>query len=64
METTDTLFINAERLADCRDMVESNLRELIADAMRSGYLAEEVLVAISELTAEELGPTLDLPSIH
>ncbi|NRP21841.1 hypothetical protein LPJGGPFB_05100 [Ensifer adhaerens] len=64
METVGTLFINPDRLADCRDMVEDELRELIANALKSAYAPHEVLVAISELTAEELGPTIGLTSIH
>lgn len=64
MENLDRVFIDAKRLADCRDMVEIDLLELIGNAMRSGYAAEEVLVAVTELVAEELGPALGIPRIH
>jgi hypothetical protein len=64
MQIVDRLIIDAERLADCRDMVETELHDLIERAIRSGYAAEEVLVAVSELAAEELAPALEFPSLH
>lgn len=64
MENMDGVFVDAKRLADCRDMIEIDLLELIANAIRAGYTEEEVLVAVSELVAEELGPALDIPRIH
>lgn len=64
MQTVDRLIIDAERLADCRDMVEIELHELIERAIRSGYAAGEVLVAVSELAAEELAPALEFSSLH
>lgn len=64
MENMAGVFVDPKRLADCRDMIAMDLLELIASAIRAGYTAEEVLVAVSELMAEELEPALDIPRIH
>ncbi|MBB3966986.1 MULTISPECIES: hypothetical protein [Rhizobium] len=53
-----------ERLEDCRDVVEPDLQDLIRATIASGFSAEEVLIAISELVAEDFAASVKVPSVH
>ncbi|MEZ2223444.1 hypothetical protein [Rhizobium sp. RCC_161_2] len=64
MYELDNLTISEERLEDCRDVIEPELLDLIERAIRSGFSREEVLIAISELTAEDFATAVNSPSVH
>ncbi len=64
MHELDSLTISEERLEDCRDVIEPELLDLIERAIRSGFSREEVLIAISELTAEDFATAVNSPSVH
>jgi phosphoenolpyruvate-protein kinase (PTS system EI component) len=64
MYELDNLTISEERLEDCRDVIEPELVNLIERATRSGFSREEVLIAISELTAEDFATAVNSPSVH
>jgi hypothetical protein len=64
MEELHSLTVSDERLEDCRDVVEPDLQALIRDTIASGFTAEEVLIAISELVAEDFATAVKLPSVH
>ena len=51
-------------LEDCRDVVEMDLQDLIGRTLSSGFSREEVLIAISELVAEDFAAFVKLPSVH
>lgn len=52
MEELHSITVSDDRLEDCRDVVEPDLQDLIRTTIASGFLAEEVLIAISELVAD------------
>ncbi|MEK1894502.1 MAG: hypothetical protein AAAB20_14695 [Rhizobium sp.] len=64
MEELHSLTVSDERLEDCRDVIEPDLQDLIRMTIASGFSAEEVLIAISELVAEDYAVTAKLPSVH
>ncbi|MGO7624091.1 hypothetical protein ACC687_39035 [Rhizobium ruizarguesonis] len=56
--------LSEERLEDCRDVVDPDLQDLIQSAMTSGFSREEILIAVSELVAEDLAMVMKTPSVH
>lgn len=64
MEELQSIDIEEDRLEDCRDVVTPDLEALIEATMNSGFSAEEVLIAISELVAEEFAAVARIPSVH
>jgi len=64
MEELQSIEVSDERLEDCRDVVGPDLDALIRTTMKSGFSAEEVLIAISELVAEDFATVAKLPSVH
>ncbi|MDE1157006.1 MAG: hypothetical protein PW791_01795 [Neorhizobium sp.] len=64
MEELQSLTVSDERLEDCRDVVEPDLQMLIRETIASGFTPEEVLIAISELVAEDFAVAVKLPSVH
>lgn len=64
MEELFSLTVSDERLEDCRDVIEPDLQDLIRVTMASGFSAEEVLIAISELVAEDFATSVKTPSVH
>lgn len=64
MEELTNLSISEERLEDCRDVIEPELQGLIQSAVKSGFSREEVLIAVSELVAEDFAAVMKTPSVH
>ncbi|MBN9029755.1 MAG: hypothetical protein BGO05_08785 [Rhizobiales bacterium 63-7] len=64
MEELQSITVSEERLEDCRDVVEMDLQDLIGRTLSSGFSREEVLIAISELVAEDFAAFVKLPSVH
>jgi hypothetical protein len=64
MEELQSVTVSEERLEDCRDVVEPELGLLVRATMDAGFSAEEVLIAISELVAEEFAIVARFPSVH
>ncbi|MDR7142518.1 hypothetical protein [Rhizobium sp. BE258] len=64
MEELYSLNVSDERLEDCRDVIEPDLQDLIRAAIASGFTAEEVLISISELVAEDFAFAVRTPSVH
>jgi hypothetical protein len=64
MEELDSITVADERLEDCRDVVEPDLQDLIRATIASGFSPEEVLIAISELVAEDFAAVVKVPSVH
>jgi hypothetical protein len=64
MEELHSITVSDERLEDCRDVVEPDLQDLISATIASGFTAEEVLIAISELVAEDFAAAVNMPSVH
>lgn len=64
MEELTNLSISEERLEDCRDVIEPELQDLIQSAVKSGFSREEVLIAVSELVAEDFAAVTKTPSVH
>jgi len=64
MEELHSDSVSDERLEDCRDVVEPDLQDLIRATMAAGFSAEEVLIAISELVAEDFAVVARVPSVH
>ncbi|MBB3286952.1 MULTISPECIES: hypothetical protein [Rhizobium] len=64
MEELNNITVSDERLEDCRDVIEPDLRDLIDDTIAAGFTAEEVLIAISELVAEDFAAVVKIPSVH
>ncbi len=64
MEELYSLNVSDERLEDCRDVIEPDLQDLIRAAIASGFTAEEVLISISELVAEDFAFAVRAPSVH
>ena len=64
MEELQSFDVSEERLEDCRDVVEPDLEALIRATIDSGFSPEEVLIAISELVAEDFAIVAKLPSVH
>ncbi|MDL2406890.1 hypothetical protein PY650_14715 [Rhizobium calliandrae] len=58
------MTVSEERLEDCRDVIEPDLQDLIERTIGSGFSREEVLIAISELAAEDFAAAAKLPSVH
>ncbi|MGB3815527.1 MAG: hypothetical protein WA950_20095 [Shinella sp.] len=64
MEELSSLSICEERLEDCRDVIEPDLQDLIAGALKTGFSREEILIAVSELVAEDFAGVMNTPSVH
>lgn len=64
MEELQSLTVSEERLEDCRDVVEFDLQDVIDRTLSAGFSREEVLIAISELVAEDFAAYVKLPSVH
>jgi hypothetical protein len=64
MEELQSIQVSEERLEDCRDVVGPDLDALIRATMHSGFSAEEVLIAISELVAEDFAVVVKSASVH
>ena len=64
MEELQSLTVSEERLEDCRDVVELDLQNVIDRTLSAGFSREEVLIAISELVAEDFAAYVKLPSVH
>ena len=64
MEGLYSTMMSDERLEDCPDVVEPDLQDLIRATIASGFSAEEVLIAISELVAEDFAAVVEVPSVH
>jgi len=64
MEELNSITISEERLADCRDVIEPELQDLIRRWLRIGFSREEILVALSELVSEDLATLMKTPSVH
>ena len=64
MEELYSTTVSEERLEDCRDVIEPDLQDLVRATMASGFTAEEVLIAISELVAEDFAVVVGTPSVH
>ncbi|WP_106796338.1 hypothetical protein [Rhizobium sp. H4] len=64
MDELNSLVVSEERLEDCRDVVEPDLQDLIQRALTSGFSREEILIAVSELVAEDFATVTGTPSVH
>ena len=64
MEELTSITISEERLEVCRDVIEPELQDLIRDALRAGFSREEILIAVSELVAEDFATVMKTPSVH
>ncbi|KAA0687950.1 hypothetical protein DTW90_32870 [Neorhizobium sp. P12A] len=64
MEELTSITISEERLEDCRDVIEPELQDLIRDALRAGFSREEILIAVSELIAEDFAAVMKTPRVH
>ena len=64
MEELHSITVSEQRLEDCRDAIEFDLQVLIRSTIVSGFSAEEVLIAISELVAEDFAAVTKVPSVH
>lgn len=64
MEELHSLTVSDERLEDCREVIEPDLQDLIRATVASGFTAEEVLIAISEIVAEDFAAVVKMPSVH
>ncbi|MEF0942414.1 hypothetical protein [Rhizobium sp. BR 362] len=64
MDELYSVTVSEERLGDCRDVIEPDLQDLIERTIRSGFSREEVLIAISELAAEDFATVTNIPSVH
>ncbi|AYG69972.1 MULTISPECIES: hypothetical protein [unclassified Rhizobium] len=64
MEELNNITVSDERLEDCRDVIEPDLQDLIHSTIAAGFTAEEVLIAISELVAEDFAAVVKIPNVH
>jgi hypothetical protein len=64
MDEANSFVVSEERLEDCRDVVEPDLQDLIQRALTSGFSREEILIAVSELVAEDFATVTETPSVH
>lgn len=64
MEELHSFWISEERLDDCRDVVEPELQDLVRAMIASGFLADEVPIAISERVADGFAAVVKVPSVH
>jgi hypothetical protein len=64
MEELTNITISEERLEDCRDVIELELQDLIRNALQTGFSREEILIAVSELVAEDFATVMKTPSVH
>ncbi|KPH07617.1 hypothetical protein CO657_34685 (plasmid) [Rhizobium acidisoli] len=64
MDELNSLTVSEERPEDCRDVVEPDLQDLIQRALISGFSREEILIAVSELVAEDFAMVMETPSVH
>lgn len=64
MDELNSLTVSEERLEDCRNVVEPDLQDLIQQALKSGFSREEILIAVSELVAEDFAMAVEIPSVH
>ena len=64
MDELYSMTVSDERRDDCRDVVEPDLQDLVRSVIASGFSAEEVLIAISELVSEDFAAVVKAPSVH
>ncbi|MGO8654021.1 hypothetical protein ACC839_38095 [Rhizobium ruizarguesonis] len=64
MDELTILTVSEERLEDFRDVVDPDLQDLIQSALTSGFSREEILIAFSELVAEDFAMIMKTPSVH
>lgn len=64
MEELTSITISEERLEDCRNVIEPELQDLIRSALQTGFSREEILIAVSELVAEDFTTVMRTPSVH
>ncbi|AVA25567.1 hypothetical protein [Rhizobium sp. NXC24] len=64
MDKLYSVTVSEERLEDCRDVIEPDLQDLIERTIGSGFSPAEVLIAISELAAEDFAAATKIPSVH
>ncbi|EUB98071.1 hypothetical protein PMI07_006385 [Rhizobium sp. CF080] len=64
MEELTSITISEERLEDCRDVIEPELQDLIRSALKTGFSREEILIAVSELVAEDFATVVKTPRVH
>jgi len=64
MDELSSFTVSEERLDDCRDVIEPDLQDLIQRALKSGFSQEEVLIAVSELVAEDFAMVMKTASVH
>lgn len=60
----EALLVSAERVAHCRGEIELDLVDLVDRFEAVGFSRKEVLVALSEIMAEEFAALPDLPRFH
>jgi hypothetical protein len=59
-----SITISEERLEDCRDVIEPGLQDPIRSALQTGFSREEILIAVSELVAEDFAAVMKTPNVH
>jgi len=64
MEELTSITVAEDRIKDCRDVIEPELRGLILSGLHDGFSPEEVLIAISELVSQEFASVVQTPSVH
>lgn len=64
MEELYSITVSDERLEDCREVLEPDPQDLIRATIPSGFSAEEVLIAISELVAEDFAAIVKVLIVH
>jgi hypothetical protein len=63
MEEFTSVTISEERLEDFRNVIEPELQDLIHSALQTGFPREEILIAVSELVAEDFATVMKTPSV-
>jgi hypothetical protein len=64
MEELASITISEERLEDCRGVIEPELQDLIRSALQTGFSRQEILIAVSELVAEDFAAVMKTPSVR
>jgi hypothetical protein len=59
-----TMIVSGERLADCRNSVEMDFRDLVESAIHAGYSRQEIIFAVGELATAEFAALPEMPRIH
>lgn len=60
----DALLVSADRVAHCRGEVELDAVDLVDRFEAMGFSRKEVLVALSEILADQFSNLPDLPRFH